>query len=344
MDRWQSTREIEQQYLTAYPGHTHAELGAAFRPDLDRKHGAWWSQNFARALGIRRDQRADLTKSEIPKGPHRPASTIDDLPGGAIFGDTIRFGFITDTHLCSIYAREDVLHDAYRTFEAEGIRTVLHAGNWCEGQSRVNQFELLKTGFDPQIQYVVDNHPQVPGITTFFVDGDDHEGWWRKEFGIEPGKRLEQEAKEDGRDDLVYLGYVEHDFILPGSGGERTMKVMHPGGGSAKSISLTPQNVVEAFDDGEKPAVLLIGHYHKAEFIPAFRNVSVIQGGCMQEQSVWARKMKIIPHIGYWLIEMRLNDDGSVARLKPEWFAGKKLGKRNPVFSTRRREARQLCP
>ena len=49
---------------------------------------------------------------------------------------------------------------------------------------------------------------------------------------------------------------------------------------------------MEALEGGEKPAVMLIGHYHKMECV-IVRNVWVIQTGCAKDQDPFMRKKGI---------------------------------------------------
>ena len=40
-----------------------------------------------------------------------------------------KLGIVSDTHLCSVAERLDLLNQAYDDFVAQGIKTVLHAGD-----------------------------------------------------------------------------------------------------------------------------------------------------------------------------------------------------------------------
>ena len=92
-------------------------------------------------------------------------------------GDWVTFGLVGDTHLCSTKCRLAELHATYKLFAEEGIKDVYHAGNIVDGYiSRINGGEVICTSIDDQTQYVIDHYPQVRGITTHFITGDDHEG------------------------------------------------------------------------------------------------------------------------------------------------------------------------
>lgn len=224
-----------------------------------------------------------------------------------------RFGFVTDNHLCSKYAREDVLNDLYDLFAREGITRVYNAGNWIDGEARFNKTDLNVHGMTPQVKYFVANYPRRKGITTYYIAGDDHEGWYAKDHGVDIGRYTEQVARDAGRTDLRYMGYMEAWVALRNAktGAEAKMLVVHPGGGSSYAISYAPQKHIEALQGGEKPAIALFGHWHKMEVVN-YRNVWIIQGGTTEDQTPFMRKKRLEAHVGGVLIELRQDDKGAL--------------------------------
>jgi biotin operon repressor len=229
-------------------------------------------------------------------------------------------GFTTDNHLCNKHERLDVLNAAYDVFEREGVKHVLNAGNWVEGEARFNRQELIVApGMDPQLDYWIDRYPLRKGITTHYVTGDDHEGWWIQRECINVGEYAQMKAERAGRTDLHYLGHVESDVRLSCGKGSAVARLMHPGGGSAYALSYAPQKLVESFQGGEKPAILFIGHYHKWDYCYP-REVHCISGGCTVDQTAFLRKNKIAAHVGFSLIKIKQDPaDGHITRLSVEW-------------------------
>jgi len=255
----------------------------------------------------------DGGRARILREPPAPA-THDHAP---LVGGAHAFGVISDTHLASRYARLDVLEAAYNAFAAAGIRHVYHAGNIADGHAPFNRFELLCHGATDQALYVLDHYPQRKGITTHFITGNCcHETWWFLREGLDFGRYLTLEARDRGRRDLNYLGFAEADVELAGDGGTAILRVMHPGGGSAYALSYAPQKIVESFQGGEKPAVLLLGHFHKASY-DVIRNVHVVQAACCQDQTRWMRGRKIDAYIGFWIIRLRQDAQGAVREFAP---------------------------
>jgi len=230
-----------------------------------------------------------------------------------------QFGALGDNHLGSKHERLDVLTAAYDLYAAEGVRTVFNTGNWIEGEMRLNFHDVKIHGLDAQLDYMLEHYPQRKGVTTYFVAGDDHEGWYQRNSRLEVGRLLQLRAEAAGRKDLQYLGYVEADIDLKTSGGRSKLKVMHPGGGSAYAYSYAPQKIVESFQGGEKPDILLIGHYHKFEYCYP-RGVHVVQTGCTVDQSIFMRKQKISAHVGFTLCRLNQSPSGVVNRFQVEWF------------------------
>ncbi|MHC4891747.1 MAG: hypothetical protein ACYTEO_20045 [Planctomycetota bacterium] len=230
-----------------------------------------------------------------------------------------RFGALADTHLCN--ARLDVLNALYDVFEHEDIHTVYHGGNYIDGEFRYNKHELIvPPGFESQVEYFVSNYPNREGIETFFIDGDDHEGWYYQREGIIPGRRIEQSAEGAGRADLKYLGYGEADISYPTPDGQTIVRLSHGGGGSAYALSYTPQKIIESYQGGEKPHMALFGHYHKTEWMPFYREVQVFQLACVEDQTLFMRKRKLQAHVGGWIIEFKQRPDGTISRVRGEFF------------------------
>lgn len=234
---------------------------------------------------------------------------------------THHFGVVTDNHLCNKHSRLDVLNHAYDYFSAVGIRDVYNAGNWIDGEARFNKAELIVApGMDNQLDYMIDKWPVRSGITTHYIAGDDHEGWYAQRECIEIGKYLQMRAEDQGRHDLRYLGYAEADVKLNAwKGGSAVMRVVHPGGGSAYAISYTDQKRMESYQGGEKPQVEVVGHYHK--FNQGYpREVHTVQCGCTCDQTLFMRKKRLQAHVGF--VDLKIKQEpgtGVITKFAVEW-------------------------
>ena len=222
----------------------------------------------------------------------------------------IEFAVSSDQHLCSKYERLDCLNEFYDTVQARGMNLVLNAGNYIDGEARFNMHDLNVHGCDNQLRYLAEHYPQREGVDTWAISGEDHEGWYARREGIDVGRYAENVMRQSGREDWYNLGFMECflPLISAASGKKSQLCVMHPGGGSAYALSYAPQKIVEGFDGGAKPAVLVIGHYHKASY-QMTRNVHVLQAGCFQDQSLFMRQKKLAAHLGGWFVRLHVDPD-----------------------------------
>lgn len=233
-------------------------------------------------------------------------------------GEWVEFGLVSDTHLCCKEERLDALHATYDLFSELGITNVLHAGNLIDGYvQRINGGSVYHTTIDGQCQYAIDNYPQRKGITTYFITGDDHESWFKEGFNI--GAYLGYLAVDQGRTDLKYIGHVEADVELKTGSSRTIIKVQHPGGGSSYARSYTGQKIVESFEGGEKPAILISGHYHVSNYMVE-RNIHVISMPGFQDQTIFARKKRLRMEVGGAVLRFKVNPrSGAVTRCQVEF-------------------------
>ena len=234
-------------------------------------------------------------------------------------GKVIRFGAIADTHLGSKYARLDVLNALYDIYENEGIEKVFLCGNHIDGECRFNKYDLIARGVEGQNKYFVENLPQRKGITTQFITGDDHEGWYIQREHINVGQHAEDMAKRMGRDDIQYIGHMERDIELKGSKTSQIIRLIHGGGGSSYADSYSSQKYAESLQSGEKPRVVLIGHFHKFNFDYP-REIFMVQVGCVEDQTPFMRKKKILAHVGGTIITLHQDSDGIINRCLVEFI------------------------
>jgi hypothetical protein len=92
---------------------------------------------------------------------------------------------------------------------------------------------------------------------------------------------------------------------------------MHPGGGTGYALSYRPQKIIEAMEGGEKPAVLLLGHYHKLD-AGIVRNVCYVQTACGQDQTPFMAQKALEAHVGGVLVEIEQDPEtGAIIEFNP---------------------------
>lgn len=242
--------------------------------------------------------------------------SLDHL-GGAEF----LCGAIGDTHLCSKYERLDALNAFYDKCKAEGVRHIFHTGNTIDGyKESLNMGAVYHVEFEAQSEYFVENYPHRTGITTHFITGMCHEGWYAKKIALDVGMRMQDDALRAGRTDLKYLGCLEHDVLLGGAGGPR-VRLSHPSGSqTAYALSYKLQKTIESLTGGEKPAMYLCGHYHKA-FYMDYRSIQAFCTGCFQDQTPFLKGKGIQVTVGGWIINIQLDpSSAAISQVTPRWI------------------------
>lgn len=250
-----------------------------------------------------------------------------------------RFAAFGDLHAASKYCRYEVREELTRKAEEFGAQCIYDTGNWIDGEASFNRYDLEVVGLDSQVQMLADRYPRSK-IPTFAVTGADHEGWYIKSNGIDVGKYCEDAMRRAGHD-WHDLGYIQADIVLQHakSGATSILRIMHPGGGTAYALSYRPQKIIESFEGGQKPAVLLLGHYHKLD--PGHvRNVWYVQTGCGQDQTPFMAQKAIEAHVGGALLELEQDaKTGAIIEFTPRlrrYFARSahtRLGKANNQWS-----------
>lgn len=299
---------------------------------INKKKSGFTTQYLAGRLNISEQNTKELIDhlyhhdgyNIIMKGDGQYA-LVDTLPPQSpldlkrLHGEDFAFGLISDTHLCNKHSRIDVLEAAYDTFASRKIKDVFHAGNLIDGEFKYNRYELLAHGVHDQCQYLADVYPQKTGITTWFITGECHEGWYQKDVGLRIGFYIQRWCENCGRKDLVHIGHIEQDIILEQPNGQTRIRIMHPGGGSAYATSYPSQKMVESFQGGEKPHMLILGHFHKFD-VSYPREVPTIQAGCVQDQTPFMRKHHLAAEVGFLIVKIGSRIDGTIGRINVEWF------------------------
>lgn len=224
----------------------------------------------------------------------------------------IKFGVVSDTHMCSKYEQHTYLELAYDDFLREGITRVYHVGDLSEGwyQNRPGHiFELHKIGFDQQKDYIVKEYPSREGVETEIIGGN-HDVTHIKNGGADIVAAV---CKE--RSDMHYLGQSDAKVWLTD---KIDMDLKHPDGGSSYAYSYRPQKIVESLPGGDKPRIILIGHYHK-NFFMFYRGVFIICVPSFIRQTPFMKGLALVSDVGYVIIEIKANENGDIIELTPRF-------------------------
>lgn len=216
--------------------------------------------------------------------------------------DTFTFGIVSDTHFCSIHEKIDELHTFYEICRKEGIKEVVHAGDLVSGWGiyRGQENEVHTFGAKNQAQAVIDNYPRLKGITTYFCCGNHDLVWWDRS-GIDIGELI-----ADKREDMVYVGQYQGEVEINGV----KIRLLHGigGRGGIYALSYKGQKVAEQIPSGQKPHILVLGHWHTCLYF-FYRNIHIINAGTFEDQNILLLRMGINPTIGGWTVKVRVGKD-----------------------------------
>lgn len=213
--------------------------------------------------------------------------------------NTIKFIALSDTHFGSLYENLDVYKAAVKFAEDEGITDILHAGDVVDGHKiyKGQEFELHQHGWDRQSKWFAQQVPVSETVRVHFIAGN-HDTSFKNQAGIEPGEALARL-----RPDWHFMGNdIANITFRTKSKMKYDVSLIHPGGGSSYALSYRSQKIVDQWSGGTKPNMLIIGHYHKAEFIPSYRNVAILQAGCGQNQTPFMARQALAAHVGFWSV------------------------------------------
>ena len=222
----------------------------------------------------------------------------------------LRIGVIGDTHIGSKYFDQKALEIFVGVCEKENVDFYIQTGDITDGMYNNRPghiYELTHLGYDAQLKAVTKSFPNT-GKKTFFITGN-HDETHIKNAGADIGFAIEK-----ARPDMIYLGPREADLLL-GHEKRTRLKLFHPGGGSAYAVSYKPQKIIESFEGGKKPEILVIGHFHKIESL-FYRGVNCIQAGTFQSQSEFMRVHALAAHKAGTILDVDMINDGTVTSFK----------------------------
>ncbi len=226
-------------------------------------------------------------------------------------GSKIKIGVISDTHIGSKSFVEGWWDSAMAKFKEEKVDFICHVGDLVEGLSdrKGHWYECTHIGYDQQKTYAIEllNRTDIP---IYGIDGN-HDRWYIKSGGGVICKDVAEQVPH-----YHFLGSDEGDIYLNSN---VFIKLWHGEDGSSYAVSYRAQKLIESFTGGEKPNLLLLGHVHKALYLPSERNVFTVSAGALCKQSAWMRSKKLSNHSGFWIVDVNYNET-SVLSCKTEFF------------------------
>jgi predicted phosphodiesterase len=174
-----------------------------------------------------------------------------------VVGERQRVAVISDTHLGSKYCLRNELRDFIEYAYAQGVRDILHPGDVLDGMYKHGLWEVSHPGLEAQVQDLFETLPRKPGLTYHCITGN-HDGTFAEASGVDVGEYVTNAFRKRGRDDIRFYGNRGAFLRIRGI----TVHLWHPRSGSSYAKSYGIQKHIEKYSSGEKPHVLLCGHWH----------------------------------------------------------------------------------
>lgn len=231
----------------------------------------------------------------------------------------LRLLLISDTHLCSKYDRLDILKYLYEEAEKQGVKHILHSGDFTDGRSTRPEhvYELKETSYEGQVDYCVDKYPTFSG-KTYVIQGN-HDDWWYKSAGSEIVRSIARR-----REDIIYLGPDVADMKI----GKLKIRLFHGTGGVAYAKSYKAQKYYDSIPQEEMPHILQTGHIHQAFYMKADKT-HVFQTSCLEDSTPYTRSKGLPNEKSVWWVDVYMNSKGEPIKITPELeIFGSKLMKR----------------
>lgn len=223
-------------------------------------------------------------------------------------GERQMVGVISDLHYGSKYCLREHIKDCVEYMYVKGVRDILVPGDVLDGNyTDHGLFELSHVGLADQAQDAVENLPAYEGLTYHAISGN-HDETFMKQNGADALAYLAAKLAADGRDDFRLYGHRGAFLRIRGA----VVHLWHPMGGGSYARSYKLQKRVEGYALGEKPHILLAGHWHQFCYVDE-RGVHAIacptfQGG----GSNFAKALTGAPSIGGLLLSWDVTRDGTL--------------------------------
>lgn len=257
----------------------------------------------AKEQGMRLNVENNHVGIQHPKEDER----VKNVGVAPVVGERQKVAVISDTHLGSKYCLREQLREFIHYAYSQGVREILHPGDWVDGDYRHGKFEMSHMGLDDQAQDLFEVLPQLPGLTYHGITGN-HDYTFTEQSGISVGQFLSNYFRERGRNDIHFYGDRSAFLKIRGI----VVHLWHPRSGVSYARSYALQKQIEKYPVGAKSHVLIAGHWHVFCYVEE-RGVHAIacptfQGG----GSAFGKSLGGAPAIGGLLLSWDITGNGTM--------------------------------
>lgn len=207
----------------------------------------------ARANGID----LQLGNDHVQLSPHEQIRTVQDTRILPTSGGRQEVGVISDLHMGSKYCLRAQIKDCVNHFYSRGIRSILIPGDLLDGCYKHGVFELTYSGIEDQTKDLFDTLPRLAGLSYHAISGN-HDNTFTEATGLNVGSFIAGYFHDHGRKDIFFYGDRGAFIEIQGA----VIHLWHPRKGKAYAKSYQLQKLIEGYGAGEKPHIVLAGHWH----------------------------------------------------------------------------------
>jgi predicted phosphodiesterase len=223
--------------------------------------------------------------------------------------DEVSVGYITDTHIGSIYFEDYLWNSFIAECNKQHVKCILHSGDITEGMcNRPDQiYSLEDIGFTAQMDHVERLFKQTD-LTIYGIDGN-HDRWGIKSGGLYIGRELEKRIPN-----FKFLGHDNADIYI----NDTCWKLWHGEDGASYATSYRIQKIIDTLPYNHMPAVLLCGHTHK-EISMYDRGIYAVSGGALSFQTAYMQSKRLDAHTGFHILKAGIKN-GKILYFCPVWY------------------------
>lgn len=234
--------------------------------------------------------------------------------------DEGRIGIISDTHLCSVADRLDLVNEAYDMFEHLGITHVFHNGDLTDGWAEYrNHISFVKVhGSQEQALYAIKNYPKRDGIKTYVIGGNHDDDYAKSKVDRLSliTKGFHHQGKDVvGRSDIIYMGQYSHYVLFPQ---EVRLHMLHPRGNQAYALSYKQQKRSENMPKNDRPEIQTSGHYHTYTHLILDETHFLACPG-LQDETEFFKRLGFARSLGFMVVDYEIRK-GKLHYLSPRVF------------------------
>jgi len=223
----------------------------------------------------------------------------------------ITFGIASDLHLGSKSVQLTALNEFTQICMKHGVEHMFVPGDVFAGFNvyKGQATDLYAFGAEDQLDSAIINIPKYENLDWIMMGGN-HDASFIRNGGQNLVLRLSKE-----REDIIYVGFDDVNVPLLNN---VDLKMWHPSGGQAYSISYKLQKAAEQITMGELQNIvrgvketptlrfLVAGHLH-IQMQALFGSIWGAQAGCFEGQTDYLKRKGLVPAIGGWIVKATLS-------------------------------------